>query len=729
MNRTSERTTHPTSGGKPPARGMLAPSFTLLRVRGIRIGAHWSWLVVFSLITMSLARDVFPFAYPGLSGRTYLVMAVISALTFFICILLHELGHAFQALKEGMKISDITLWLFGGVARFEGRFPSAGAEFRIAAAGPMVSVLLAGLLALSTWAGARMGLPLQVGGVLDYLARINLAVVIFNLIPALPLDGGRILRSFLWNRRKDFTAATVSAAKVARVFAIMLMLVGLLWITLDSAVSGIWSIVMGWFLLQAARAEKSHALVRRVFENLTVRNLMTRDPVMFRSDTTVDEMLNLVQARPHAVYPVVDDGVLKGMVSLRPAASVPADRRTQTRIQDIMSPALAVDGSSAVEDVLEQLQMPPGRAAVQEEGRVAGILSISDVARALETRQGLQGGSPKRKRWDWRVVLGGLAVLLPILAALYKPPIALVSPAPAVDVSGDVEIDGVPLTELNGRYVLVAVHITRPSALRAAASYFNDDISIVPLTQVLPPGVSHEEYLQGQRRVFDESRKAAAAAAAQAVGLDVKISGGGAEIVDVVQDSPADGRMRVGDVIVAVDGTPINLVSDLVGFTTVRPVGTTFEMTVQRGDRTLTVPLTSARLEGFNSTSTGVGIITTTKDLDVDLPFEVTFKERNIGGPSAGLVYALVIADLLDSRDVAKDRNIAASGTIQLDGMVGVVGGLKEKRLAAEEAGVDVFLVPVSELEDVAVPDGRSDVATVGVDDLEDALGVLNGRA
>ncbi len=729
MNRTSERSTRPSSGGKPPARGMLAPSFTLLRVRGIRIGAHWSWLVVFSLISMSLARDVFPFTYPGLSGRTYLVMAVISCLAFFVCILLHELGHAFQALKEGMKISDITLWLFGGVARFEGRFPSAGAEFRIAAAGPLVSVILAGLLALSTWGGARAGLPLQVGGVLDYLARINIAVVIFNLIPALPLDGGRILRSFLWNRRKDFTAATISAARIARMFAILLMLVGVFWIAVDSAVTGIWSIVMGWFLLQAAQAEKSNALVRRTFENLTVRHLMTRDLVMFRSDTTVEEMLNLVQARPHSVYPVVDDGSLKGMVSLRVASAVAADRRAHTRVLDIMSEPLVVDGSSSVEDVIELIQVSPGRAAVLEDGRVAGILSISDVVRTLESRQGLQGVTRKRKGPGWRLVLGGLALLLPVVATLYKPPVAIISPAPAVDVTGDVEIDGVPLTELNGRYLLVAVHISRPNALRAAASYFNDEVSMVPLTQVLPPGISQDEYLLGQRRVFEESQKAAAAAAAQAAGLDVTISGTGAEVVDVVQDSPSDGQMRVGDVVVAVDGTPINLVSDLVGFTTVRPAGTTFEMTVQRGDRTLTVPLTSARLEGFNPTSTGVGIITTTRNLDVSLPFEVTFTDRNIGGPSAGLIYALMIADLLDAEDVAQNRRIAASGTIQLDGMVGAVGGLKEKRLAAGEAGVDVFLVPESELEDVNLADGESDVPTIGVDDLEDALGALNGRA
>jgi PDZ domain-containing protein len=199
--------------------------------------------------------------------------------------------------------------------------------------------------------------------------------------------------------------------------------------------------------------------------------------------------------------------------------------------------------------------------------------------------------------------------------------------------------------------------------------------------------------------------------------------------VDVLKDSPADGTFRVGDVISSVNGTPIKLVSDLMGLTTVHPAGTTFEVTLKRGSRTMTVPVRSAKLEGFNSTNTGIGIITTTKDLDVDLPFEAKFKDRNIGGPSAGLVYALLIADLLDPEDVAQDRRIAASGTVQLDGAVGPVGGLKEKLRAAEEADADVFLVPQSELDAVKRSETSSRVTTVGVSDLKDAVGVLNGVA
>lgn len=705
---------------------MLAPSFTLLRIRGIRIGAHWSWLVVFALVSWSLGRDVFPLTYPGLSSDTYMIMAVLSALIFFICILLHELGHAFRALKEGMKISDITLWLFGGVARFEGRFPSAGAEFRIAVAGPLVSVVLAAGFGLATWVGARSGLPLEIGGVLDYLARINIAVVIFNLVPALPLDGGRILRAWLWGRKKNFAAATVTASRVARVFALLLMGTGLLWFVAGSPVSGVWSLVMGWFLLQAAEAEKNYALVSQAFQDLNVRNLMTRDPVMFRSDTSVDEFLNLAQVTPHSVYPVVDDGVLKGMLPLHIAAAVPPGSRIGTRISDIMTAPMTLDGSSPVVDVIDQLRTPPGRAAVMEGSRVAGILSISDVARALQTRQPRQGQSPRKKR-NMGVILGALAVVLPIAAALYKPPVMIIAPAAPVDVTKDVEIDGVPVTNLSGSYYLVAVTITQPNALRAAASYFNDEVDMLPLTEVLPADVSQEVYLRSQRRVFEESQKSAAAAAAEAVGMEVTTNGSGAQIIDVVKDSPADGKLKVGDVIVAVDDTPIKLVSDLIGFTTVKPVGTRFEMTIERKSKTLTVPITSARLKGFNSTNTGVGIVSTTKDLDVGLPFEVKFKDRNIGGPSAGLVYSLIIADMLDSKDVSQDRRIAASGTIQLSGAVGAVGGLKEKLIAAGEADADVFLVPESELREVTQPEGA--ITTIGVKDLSDALGILNGKA
>lgn len=709
---------------------MLSPSFTILRVRGIRIGAHWSWLLVFALVSWSLARNVFPFVYPGLSDNAYLGMAVVSALIFFACILLHELGHAFQAIKEGMKIKDITLWLFGGVARFEGMFPSAGAEFRIAAAGPLVSVVLAAGFVLITWVGGLTGLPVEFRGVSDYLARINLLVVGFNLVPALPLDGGRILRSWLWKRNDNFTRSTVLAARIGKGFAYLLMAVGAIQVFSFSATNGLWLVLMGWFLASAAGAEQNYALVRQVFEGLTVRAIMTPDPAVVSPGMTLDEFVALVQAGGHAFLPVIDDGAVLGVVSVGAAAEVPPESRAVTRVRDIMQEPVIFSASTPVVEAIEVLRLPPEWALVMDGGRLDGIVSLTDVVRALQVRQtvtGVRNGGSSRKSWN--VVWAAMAIILPLAAVLYKPPVVIISPATAVDISGDVEIDGVPLTDLSGRYVLVAVSISQPNAVRAAFSYLNSNVRVVPRDRLQPAGMSEAEYFEAQRRIFEESQQAAAAAAAQAVGMEVQMRGSGAQVIDVVEGSPADGELRVGDVIVSANGSPIRLVSDLIAITTVGPAGKRIELTVERGSRTVELEVRNASLEGYNAANLGVGILTFTRDLEVDLPFEVEFKQRNIGGPSAGLIYALVIADMLDPQDVAANRDIAATGTIQLDGRVGPVGSLTEKLRSAEQAGADVLMVPLNEVEQIENLGRSSSVSTLGVDSLNSAMEILRGPA
>ena len=164
---------------------MTESSFTILRVRGIPIGVHWTWLLVFAIVVWSLGTALFPATYPGLDGATYLGMAVAAALLFFGSVLAHELGHALRALDEGQHIEGITLWLFGGVARLRGTPPSPGTELRVAAAGPAISALLAALFGGAALAGDRLGWPAALQGVVDYLGRINLILLAFNLVPAL----------------------------------------------------------------------------------------------------------------------------------------------------------------------------------------------------------------------------------------------------------------------------------------------------------------------------------------------------------------------------------------------------------------------------------------------------------------------------------------------------------------------------------------------------------------
>src|SRR5688572_19552797 len=236
----------------------MRDTFTLGRIAGVRFGLNWSWLVVFALIVWTLATGIFPETNPGFSDGAYVALALVAALLFFTSLLLHEFGHALQARREGMEIEGITLWLFGGVAKFKGMFPSAGAEFRIAIAGPVVSLVLAVLFEAGARGGEAIGAPVAVVTVLGELSFINRALLLFNMLPGLPLDGGRVLRSYLWHRNGNYTVATISASKVARVIGgIFIALGGFRALTGD--VGGFWFVIIGFFLIQAAQAEVSYA--------------------------------------------------------------------------------------------------------------------------------------------------------------------------------------------------------------------------------------------------------------------------------------------------------------------------------------------------------------------------------------------------------------------------------------------------------------------------------------
>src|SRR5919109_4174491 len=230
----------------------MRDSITLGRIAGVRFGVNWSWLVVFALIVWTWATGVFPDTNPGLSDATYVAMAIVAAVVFFASLVAHELGHALVARREGMEIEGITLWLFGGVARFKGMFPSAGAEFRIAIAGPLVSLAIGGGFALIAWG---LGLPAARDGVVFWLGYINLSLLVFNLLPALPLDGGRVLRAALWSARDDFAWATRIAAGVGRGFGYLFIAGGIALLIFQGAYSGAWLAFLGWFLLMAAGAE------------------------------------------------------------------------------------------------------------------------------------------------------------------------------------------------------------------------------------------------------------------------------------------------------------------------------------------------------------------------------------------------------------------------------------------------------------------------------------------
>jgi Zn-dependent protease len=363
-------------------------SFTIGRIAGISVGVNWSWLIVFALIAWTLAVSIFPSTNPGLGDGSYIAMALVAALLFFTSLLLHEYGHALQARRDGMEIEGITLWLFGGVAKFKGMFPSAGAEFRIAIAGPLVSLVL-GLLFLGV--PMLLGLPSTVDGVLFWLGSINIALLVFNLLPALPLDGGRILRSILWYARGEFASATHIAAGIGRGFGYLFVAAGVALLVFASPVTGIWLAFIGWFLLQAAGAEDRFVAAREALGGLRVRDVMARDPVTAPAGITLGQFMDDVAwSRPYTTYPVTENGEVVGLLPFRRVAEVPRaewDRRT---VRDCMIPRDEVPVVEQDDELVlaagEVAEHAVNRALVLDAGRLVGLLSVTDVARALQVR-------------------------------------------------------------------------------------------------------------------------------------------------------------------------------------------------------------------------------------------------------------------------------------------------------------------------------------------------------
>jgi Zn-dependent protease/CBS domain-containing protein len=362
------------------------PTFQLGRIAGIRISVNWSWLIVFALIVWSLAAAVFPSQNPGFSDGEYVALAVAAALLFFASLLLHELGHALQARREGVEIEGINLWLFGGVAQFKSGFPSAGAEFRIAIAGPLVSLALGVLFVL---VAVFAGLPNAIDGIAAWLGYTNLILLAFNLLPALPLDGGRVLRAALWHLRGDLQWATWVASGVGRGFGFLFIGLGLFMLIVEGAFSGAWLAFIGWFLLQAASAEARYVATKQALDGLRVRDLMIHQPVTVEADLSLGQFMDDVAwSQRYTTYPVLEQGRPIGLLAFRSIASVPRDEWNTRRVRDAMIPVEKVpmldEDEPAIDALAELSAGEVNRGLVVDNGHLAGFLSITDLARALE---------------------------------------------------------------------------------------------------------------------------------------------------------------------------------------------------------------------------------------------------------------------------------------------------------------------------------------------------------
>jgi Zn-dependent protease len=360
-------------------------NFTIGRFGGVEVRLNWSLIAVFALISWSLAEGVFPSQNPRLSHATYIAMGIVAAVLFLVSILLHELGHSLVARREGIEVDSITLWLFGGVSQFKGRFKSAGAEFRVAISGPLVSIVLGVLFVLIALAHP----PSSVDGVAAWLGYINLILAVFNLLPASPLDGGRVLHAALWRAKGDFAWATRVSSEIGQAFGYLFIALGLAMFIFQGSFSGAWLAFIGWYLLQGARAEARYVATEQALEGLRVRDLMVRDPISVDADATIGRIMDdVVWSHRFTTYPVLDGGRPVGLLTFASVAAVPRSDWDTRHVRDTMIsldqiPLLTEDEKAV--DALAQLSAPTAnRGLVVDNGHLAGLLSITDLARALE---------------------------------------------------------------------------------------------------------------------------------------------------------------------------------------------------------------------------------------------------------------------------------------------------------------------------------------------------------
>ena len=368
----------------------MGQGFRIGNIAGIRVSANWSLLLVLWLIGWALASERYPLEAPGYEPNEYWAAGLVTAAVLYGTVLVHELSHAVVGRREGVQVDGITLWLFGGVTRIRGETPSAGAEFRIAGVGPLVSVAVAAVFAAGAFALDAVGGPALVVAMAAWLARINLILAGFNLIPAAPLDGGRILRSFLWTRHGDSRRAAVTAARAGRLFGFGLVAMGLVDLVAAGGGGGLWFVLVGWFLMMAARGEDIDARVRGALDGVTVRDAMTANPVLAPGWLTLDAFLEEYSVwQRFSALPVEGfDGTLRGLVTLTHLETVPPAERGTVRVQDVAWPMEELATARPDEPLMPVLRRMKGRTGghvlVLDGGRLVGIVTPSGMVGAVE---------------------------------------------------------------------------------------------------------------------------------------------------------------------------------------------------------------------------------------------------------------------------------------------------------------------------------------------------------
>lgn len=374
---------------------MFGKRLKLFKLLGFEVRLDLSWVFIAILVVWSLSAGFFPHFYQDLSTQTYWVMGVVGALGLFASIVVHEFAHSLVARQFGMPMKGITLFIFGGVAEMGEEATSPKGEFFMAIVGPLTSIALAALFYGGAWLGRNSIWSTSVFGVLEYLGFINAILAGFNLLPAFPLDGGRVLRSILWGAKKNLKWATRISSNIGIGFGLLLVFLGVVQIVSGNFVGGLWWVLIGMFLQGAARMSYQQILTRQALEGEPISRFMKRDPQTVSTSLSVQDLVeNYIYSQHYKMYPVTEDGKLKGYVTTKQVQEVPRDEWDRHTVGEIYTPYSSENTISPDADAVEALSrmksLGTSRLLVTEGDRLRGIVALKDLMDFLSLKGELE---------------------------------------------------------------------------------------------------------------------------------------------------------------------------------------------------------------------------------------------------------------------------------------------------------------------------------------------------
>jgi Zn-dependent protease len=384
---------------------MFGKTIPLFNLFGFKVGIDTTWFILLVLITWSLAEGVFPHYYAGLPDVTYLWMGLAGALGLFMSIVFHEFCHSIVARQFGMAMKGIKLFIFGGVAEMSDEPKNARSEFLMAIAGPVSSVVLAGVFFLIYTAGVKLNWQTSVNGVIFYLSWINIILAGFNMIPAFPLDGGRILRSILWAIKGNLRWATHISSELGAAFGLFLMVMGVINFIDGNFIGGLWYFLVGIFIRGASQMSYKQLLIKNALSGEPISRFMIADVINAPSSITVQDLIeNYFYKYHYKMFPVTDDGNLKGCVTTKQIKELPRDKWATVRISDIVQSCSNENTIPPDIDAMKAMSLMHktgnSRLMVIEGNRLLGVITLKDMLKFLALKLDLEGDKKTSPRTD-----------------------------------------------------------------------------------------------------------------------------------------------------------------------------------------------------------------------------------------------------------------------------------------------------------------------------------------